>query len=147
MTSNLTLYRRNLPHWRLDGCVYFITWRLHESQPELVAAERDVVVAALRYFRDQRYDLLAFVVMNDHVHVLVQPQNAFRLQDIMHSWKSFTARVLQKDFQRRGTIWQAESFDRIVRDETELLEKGQYILNNPLKRWPELREYPWVGTQ
>lgn len=40
---------------------------------------------------------------------------------------------------------QDEYFDRIVRDEAELLEKAQYIINNPFKVWPEIEEYPWVG--
>ena len=35
-------------------------------------------------------------------------------------------------------------FDRIIRDERELIEKASYILNNPVKRWPEMEEYEWV---
>ncbi|WP_194722828.1 hypothetical protein [Noviherbaspirillum malthae] len=62
----------------------------------------------------------------------------------MHSWKSFTANRLQREHGRVGAVWQQESFDRIVRDEAEWLEKIQYIMNNPLKRWPELKTYQWV---
>ena len=46
----------------------------------------------------------------------------------------------------KGSIWQDERFDRIVRDEAEFLEKWQYIMNNPLKKElvqsPE--DYPWL---
>ena len=42
-------------------------------------------------------------------------------------------------------VWQDESFDRIVRDQAELNEKGRYILGNPFKRWPELNTYEWIG--
>jgi putative transposase len=69
------------------------------------------------------------------------------LSSIMHSWKSLTANQLQRKFGRHGAIWLHESWDRIIRDEDELLEKCNYILNNPFKRWPELREYPWMGWE
>jgi len=52
---------------------------------------------------------------------------------------------LQREFIRRKCVWQDEYFDRIVRDEVELLEKTQYIMNNPFKVWPDIEEYPWVG--
>ncbi len=45
---------------------------------------------------------------------------------------------------RFGRVWQEEYFDRVVRDEAELVEKAQYILDNPRKRWPEGRDYLWV---
>jgi hypothetical protein len=83
--------------------------------------------------------------MNDHVHVLVEPLAGHELSAITHSWKSFTAHELQRNFKRKGEIWQDESFDRIIRDEVELSEKAQYIQNNPFKRWPDLSEYDWVG--
>ncbi len=83
--------------------------------------------------------------MDDHVHVVVAPRDGFSLQKIIHSWKSFTANRLQRDFGRFGIIWQYEYFDRIVRDGDELITKINYILGNPLRKWPELKEYAWVG--
>ncbi len=62
----------------------------------------------------------------------------------LHSWKSFTARQMQREHQRCGRIWQDESFDRIVRDDEEFAQKLDYIVGNPWKRWPELGDYPWV---
>lgn len=82
--------------------------------------------------------------MDDHVHVLVRPYENHSLEQIVHTWKSFTANRLQRESSRTGAVWQQESFDRIVRDENEWLEKIQYIMNNPLKRWPGLGEYAWV---
>ena len=139
-------YRRRLPHWRLSNATYFVTWRLSPGQAELSSEERSLVVNALRHFDTIRYHLLAFVVMNDHVHVLVQPMNNFALEAITHSWKSFTANQAQRVHGRKGSLWQDESFDRIVRDEDEFFEKLFYILNNPVRRWPALNTYAWVGT-
>ncbi len=99
---------------------------------------------ALLFFDRKRYELAAWVVMDDHAHALVWPQEEWDLEHILHSWKSFTANQLQRRFARQGIIWQKESFDRIVRDEKEWLEKQRYIMNNPFKRWPELSRYEWV---
>lgn len=148
VSSALHVYRRKLPHWRMGGATYFVTWRLSKGQVELAPEERTLVVDALRHFDRQRYELWTSVVMNDHVHALVTPWEPHPLQAIVHSWKSFTANRLQRIGRRRGKIWQDESLDRIVRDEAELLEKWRYILQNPRKRWPGVSDYPWVtGTE
>jgi putative transposase len=139
------MYRRRLPHWRIDCSVYFGTLRLAKSQPLLKEEERTVVVDAIKEFVGQRYDVWAFVVIDDHAHVLVTPLEVYALEEIVHTWKSFTANRLQRDFERVGAIWQREYFHRIVRDEAELKEKATYIMNIPSKRWPEIQDYKWVG--
>jgi len=133
-----------MPHWRLAGSVYFVTWRLEFTQPELTPDERAVIMSALHHFDGSRYELYAGVVMHNHVHVLIKPSGKYRLQDLVHSWKSFTAHKFNQDFLRKVPVWQKEYFDRIVRDEKEFLDKAQYIINNPLKQWPEIEDYPWV---
>ncbi len=95
-------YRRRLPHWREDDVTYFVTWRLASGQHELDSWERDLVVSAMRRFDGERYQIAAYVVMDDHVHALVTPLPKYRLQDILHSWKSFTARQVQRDHKRAG---------------------------------------------
>jgi REP element-mobilizing transposase RayT len=106
--------------------------------------ERTVVFTALRHFHGQRYELIAAVVMDDHIHVLVRPEPPYELQRILHSWKSFTANQLQRQFGRVGWIWQAEYYDRIMRSEDELLETVPYLADNPRERWPDLEDYPWL---
>ena len=137
-------YRRRLPHWRLTGATYFVTWRLAAGQQDLTPCERTLVVQALRCFEQQRYELAAYAVMNDHVHVVLTPLAEHRLEQIVRSWKSYTARTFQRETGRHGSVWLVESFDRIVRDEAELLEKMHYTVNNPHKRWPDITEYPWA---
>jgi REP element-mobilizing transposase RayT len=90
------------------------------------------------------YELDAYVVMNDHVHALIEPRPEIRLEDILHSWKSVTAFKLQRLAGRRGAVWQREFFDRVVRDEREWIEKVTYIAGNPIKRWPMVATYRWV---
>jgi carbamoylphosphate synthase large subunit/REP element-mobilizing transposase RayT len=92
-----------------------------------------IVAEALRYFDDQRYYLDAFVVMPNHFHVLVQPLPGMNLRDIVRSWKSYTARQINKGLDRSGTLWMQESFDRIVRDWDSLVRCREYIARNPEK--------------
>jgi len=128
----------------MDGSTYFVTWRLAASQVPLECEEKTLVADAIKHFSGERYQLVAYVIMDDHVHVLVTPTDGISLQEIVHNWKSFTANRLQRNFARFGTIWQGEYFDRIVRDERELMEKINYILNNPTRRWPEIEDYKWT---
>ena len=127
--------------------MYFVTWRLAPNQPNLTPDERGKLMSALKHFDGHRYELYASVVMHDHVHVLVKPLGKHRLQELLHSWKSFTAHKFRRDYSRTPPIWQDEYLDRIVRDEQEFLDKAQYVLNNPLKTWPELEDYPWVWVK
>ncbi len=145
--DKLSIYRRRLPHWRMSGAVYFATWRLHPSQPELKPEERHLLTNTLSHFDGKRYELLAYVVMHNHIHVIVAPNDEHQLQTVVQSWKSFLANRLQREYGRKGSIWQDEYFDRIIRDEEEFLEKAQYILNNPQKEWPDITEYQWVGIR
>jgi len=146
MEPLFTRYQRDLPHWRLTGATYFVTWRLASGQVELSELERYLVARAILHFDTVRYEMFAWVVMNDHVHVLLKPSGQNELRQILHSWKSFTARSFQRDQGRTGRVWQSESFDRIIRDEEELLKTAHYILGKPAKRWPERMSYEWVGS-
>ena len=101
-------------------------------------------MTAIRKFDGFRYELAAYVVMDDHVHVLLAPLAPHELHGILHSWKSFTARQMQHEHKRFGRVWQDEYFDRIMRDDQEFAQKAEYIVGNPRKRWPEVQEYPWV---
>jgi carbamoylphosphate synthase large subunit/REP element-mobilizing transposase RayT len=93
----------------------------------------EVVASALRHFNGTRYYLDAFVVMPNHVHALVQPLPGHTLKDAVRSWKTFTARQINKNLARSGTLWMQESFDRIVRDWDSLVRCRQYIARNPEK--------------
>ena len=139
------LYRHRLPHARVDGGLYFVTWRLSERLADLSEQERDLVASSVRHFDGRRYALHAYVVMNDHVHVIVivEPHPDFPLENILHSWKSFSAKRIGGHRQQLGAIWQDEYFDRVIRNDVEYHEKRDYILDNPFRRWPALEAYRW----
>ncbi|MGH7993245.1 MAG: helicase C-terminal domain-containing protein, partial [Limisphaerales bacterium] len=174
---------RHLPHWRQEGCAYFVTFRLADSipkdkliqwqvelrewlhrhpEPRTAVQEQEyaerfaerfhawlddglgacwlqqpeisaVVEEALRFFDGQRYWLGQFVVMPNHVHVLVRPLQENSLSEILHSWKSFTAKKINTLLTRAGKVWQDESFDCLVREATQLEQFSAYIQENPAK--------------
>ena len=94
--------------------------------------------------------------MPDHVHLLIEPmiEHAadvgnpvfFSLSTILHSIKSFTATQINKVENTRKSVWETESFDRLIRSETDLREKFEYITRNP---WDtgvvkQSEDYRWV---
>ena len=92
-----------------------------------------MVEEALRFFDGQRYVLGDYVVMPNHVHAVVRPVQGHLLKEITHSWKSFTAHKVNEMLGRKGTLWQDESFDCIVRSAAQLGKVAFYIQQNPSK--------------
>jgi REP element-mobilizing transposase RayT len=93
----------------------------------------DIVEAALKHFDGDRYDLGDWVIMPNHIHLLVTPRDGNALSAILHSWKSFTANKINKLLGSTGTFWQDESYDHIVRSEAQLAHYQRYIGDNPAK--------------
>jgi REP element-mobilizing transposase RayT len=94
-------------------------------------AIRNIVSGALPCFEPARYVLREWVIMPNHVHVIVTPLNGHNLSDIVHSWKSFTANKINRLLGRAGALWQKEPFDHIVRGPDQLARIEQYIHGNP----------------
>ncbi len=94
-------------------------------------AAAETMENAFRKFDGERYHLGSFVIMPNHVHVIVAPRDGHELSAVLHSWKSFTAHEINKLTQRRGALWQDESFDHLIRNEAEFLKYERYIDDNP----------------
>ena len=92
-----------------------------------------IVAAALLHFEGVRYVMDSFVVMPNHVHVLFQPLMPHSLEEIMHSWKRFTARAINLALGLTGALWQERYWDRLLRDEVHLVKSREYIAENPAK--------------
>ena len=104
----------------------------------------DIVEGALRHFDGERYELLAWAVMPNHVHTVVRPIGNFELPEILHSWKSFTAHEVNKILGRSGEFWAEEYYDRLIRKEGEFDRTVAYVLANPTKA--RLKHWKYVGT-
>ena len=116
----------------------------------------EIVNNSLHFLDEKVYQLLAFCVMSNHVHTVFKPlmteelarKLAIRaranvdndededdavLAIIMQSLKGYTARECNRILKRKGTFWQHESFDRVVRDQAEFSRTIEYVINNPVK--------------
>ncbi len=91
------------------------------------------VAETLQLFDGERYELDEWVVMPNHVHVLVRPFPRFKLSTILHTWKSYSAHAINKKMNRNGPLWQPESYDHIVRNQEGLVRIRNYIRQNPEK--------------
>ncbi len=116
-------------------------------------ALRDPVVAtmvqdALRHFDGERYKLLAWTIMPNHVHALIEQAGRFPLGDIVHAWKSFTAKQANKQLGRTGAFWAPDYFDRYIRDQAHYDVAVYYIHENPVKAGlvAQAEEWRWSSA-
>jgi putative DNA methylase len=80
-----------------------------------------------------RYRLIAWVIMPNHVHLLIETLEGYSLSEVMHSVKSNTAHEANRILDRKGRFWSVESFDRYIRDARHFRNTVAYIENNPVK--------------
>jgi REP element-mobilizing transposase RayT len=146
----VSFYRRNLPHIQKDYRPHFITF---VTKHRLILPDwaRDIVLGCCNHGHETKYNLYAAVVMPDHVHLILTPlldlksSSMFALHEIMRSIKSHSARRINARL-GCGTLWQQESFDRVLRSSESLDAKIAYIMANPVRKGlvnvPE--DYLWL---
>lgn len=92
-----------------------------------------MVEEVLLHFDGERYRLIAWVVMPNHVHVLIETFEGYPLPAVVQSWKSYTAKQANLLLGHTGRFWYRSYFDRYVRDERHFWAVVNYIHNNPVK--------------
>jgi putative transposase len=97
----------------------------------------------LRFFDGQRYELGDFVVMSNHVHLLVGGMARNAMQKQVESWKKWSAMRINEALGRSGRFWQDESFDHLVRSEASFEKFRKYIGENPVKAGLRRGEFVW----
>ncbi|MCX6832027.1 MAG: transposase [candidate division Zixibacteria bacterium] len=136
----LTITKRHLPHWTLKGATYFVTFRVAKGQ--LNSVEQRIVFDHVLNGDNHFYRLIACTVMPDHLHLILRPATDYSLSRVMRGIKGVSAyKINRLSGTRDDAVWQRESFDRILRDQDELIEKLNYMLCNPLKQG--LVDDPW----
>jgi len=132
-------YRRQLPHLQVDERQHFVTFCTDRRWilPERV---RSIVLECCLHDNGEKFDLRVAVVMPDHVHIIFTPwvdheANAiYSLAEIMDAIKGASAHRISKALGRKERVWQAESFDHVVRCSEGLDAKIRYVLENPVRR-------------
>ncbi|MFZ3265519.1 MAG: transposase [Terriglobales bacterium] len=100
------------------------------------------VAETLIFFDEKRYRLHAWCIMPNHVHVVAQVFPAYQLPEILHSWKSFTAKAANRILGTTGSFWQKEYYDHLIRDEAQFHRALNYVIANPEKA--SLQNWTWV---
>ncbi|MES2995504.1 MAG: transposase [Verrucomicrobiota bacterium] len=93
----------------------------------------EIVQSALLHFDGDRYRMLEWVIMPNHVHMMLETLPGYELAGVIKSWKSFTARRIHDAIGGSGPLWQREYFDRYIRDENHFHASRKYIHENPVK--------------
>ncbi|TWT03969.1 transposase [Reyranella sp. CPCC 100927] len=154
--------RGYLPHFDAANVIQSVIFRLADSLPSYVldqapdprgrrkmadatldagmgacalreARVAGLVQAALLYFDGGRYRMLAWCIMPNHVHALIEPLEGNGLSAIVQSWKSFTAKRANAILEREGSFWAPDYFDRYIRDQGHFETSIHYIEHNPVK--------------
>jgi putative DNA methylase len=108
----------------------------------------EMMVAALRHGERelQRYQLHSFVVMPNHVHLLVTPHVV--AGEWLGPLKGFTGHQANLLLGTHGPFWQEESFDRLVRSDAQFDRIRDYIEQNPVKAGlvSKAQEFRWSSA-
>ncbi|MCP4592754.1 MAG: hypothetical protein GY842_18620 [bacterium] len=146
-------YRRNLPHIQ-PGCrPVFVTFCTHQRW-ELPPSVRDLVVKHCLHDNGSKLWMHGLVVMPDHVHLIFTPLldkhgSPYGLSEIMSGIKGASAHSINKALHRKGSVWQDESFDHILRRNESLEQKVAYICHNPVRKGLARNEdeYRWLWRE
>ncbi|MGB1249502.1 MAG: REP-associated tyrosine transposase [Candidatus Promineifilaceae bacterium] len=108
------------------------------------------IVNCIVYRDNIVYELHAYCVMANHVHIVFRPLKQdtgadIGLSQIMQSLKGYSAKQANTILGRKGTFWQSESYDHVIRNEQEWHRVMSYVLHNPVKAGlvDDWAEWPW----
>lgn len=132
----IELHKR-VTHYEDEG--HGACWLRHPSIGRLVES-------ALLHFDGARYRLLAWCVMPNHVHALIETRPAWPLSGILHSWKSYTATEANRLLARQGAFWQREYHDRYIRNAEHYEQAIHYTEDNPVRAGLVQRPVDWPFT-
>jgi putative transposase len=136
--------------------IFFVTTNLARGTPPLAPHERDIVLNVVGNLHDAgAFYLFAYVVMPDHLHLLLTPVER-DLTQLMRDIKSQSGFRIAQHRKRRERVWQERYFDNIIRRVRHFWEKVEYIHGNPAQaglvkdpaqwKWSSYRHYAKSGV-
>jgi len=138
-----------------EGQIYFLTTTTMYRRPVFVDtdASRSVCKALHQPWLWRDSQLLAWVLMPDHWHGLVQLGRADDLSTLIGRFKAVTARAVQERSRVNGWLWSRGFHDRALRSDEGLRDAARYLVGNPLRAGlvDDIGSYPywnaaWIGT-
>lgn len=125
----------NISRLNLNGYPSFITTKTLNNYPFFSnRSNAEILISCLLFGqRNNWFDLLAFVIMPDHLHLIIIPKEK-NISQSMHSIKSFSSKEINKKSQHKGSVWQSSFRDLTLWSEEVVIEKINYIYNNPVRK-------------
>ncbi|MFH1335137.1 MAG: transposase [Candidatus Zixiibacteriota bacterium] len=116
-----------------DYC-YFVTTVVKDREKILLNEKIcSLVLEDLKFYRMKyKFKLHGYVIMPDHLHLLMSLSEDGNVSRIMHDFKSHIAQETNITLKRSGAFWQEGFYDHIIRDERDFIKKVDYIHKNPL---------------
>jgi len=146
-------YRRTLPHLQVEDKPLFVTFSTYRRW-QLPDSVKDFVLKHCLHDHGIKLQVHGVVVMPDHVHMIFTPLkdkdgNPFGLAEIMNGIKGASAHSVNRALNRRGPVWQYESFDHVLRSDEKIASKVEYICDNPVRKGLVNQEddYPWLWRE
>jgi REP element-mobilizing transposase RayT len=91
----------------------------------------DIIKDLLFKFDKEYYELIAFAIMPNHIHIVILPKE--KLSVIMKMLKGNSSIQINKILNKKGVFWAREYYDKVIRDEKQFYNTIEYVLNNPFK--------------
>jgi len=135
-----------LTHRTHPGCTYFVTTKAWDSRNLFQAAEvAEIIIARLRQCRDEgAYALHEFVVMPNHLHMLLTPGAEVTLERAMQLIKGGSSHEVHRRRGGKHPLWQPGFHEWTVRDENDFQAKREYVRLNPVQAKPAERPQEWL---
>ncbi len=127
-------HRLRLARCSMAGLTYHVTFRTLANDGLHSPQAKTLLIESLRYATSQAwYEVLGFVIMSNHVHLILTIGEAKGLADLLGSIKKWTARRINAASGSHGNLWQDGFHEHALRTEVDLRKAQEYVAHNPVK--------------
>jgi putative transposase len=118
----------------LPNYCYFVTTAVKDREKILINETIcSLILADLEFYRNKYvFKLHGYVIMPDHLHLLLSLSEHVNISQVMHDFKSHTSQEINNILKRQGALWQEGFYDHVIRDEEDYKKRIGYVHKNPL---------------
>ena len=125
----------NIKRYYIDNAAYFLT-TVTKDRIEIFKDPKycKILLVIIEYFKlILDYRLYGYCIMPEHLHLLIHPFGKYNFSYIMQMIKGSFASKINKINNSTGKIWQKAFYDECILDSVQLINKLEYMHNNPVR--------------